>query len=326
MHRVLITNRPPADHLRPLSDHCELLFGPDDGSLMPREQVLELAPRLSAIINQAELRVDAELLGRAPRLRIVANASIGTDNLDTQRMAYRGVWATNVPDAFVDACADCAIGMLLALARKLPQADAYVRSGAWPNDGFQPGVWDGMELRDKTLGVVGFGRIGRAVAQRAQAFGMAIVWHDAHRADGPGYLPLDDLLARADAVSLHVPLTEQTHHLINRRKLKLIKPTAILMNFARGQVVDEAALVDALANDRIGGAVLDVYENEPHVSQALLDRPDVVLAPHIGGGTRESRKRARLLCAHNVAEVLSGRRPQTPVNQPARPARQADQP
>jgi glyoxylate reductase len=314
MKRVLITNTPPCEHLAPLDGVAELVSGPGDGSLMTRDQVLALGPTLSAIINQAELVVDTELLDAAPGLRIVANAAIGTDNLDTELMSRRGVWATNVPSEFVDSCADCAMGMLLALARKLLAVDAYIRSGRWPADGFQPGLWDGMELRGKTLGVVGYGQIGQAVAHRARAFGMAVIWHDPAITSDPAYRPMKRLLAEADVVSLHVPLIAQTHHLIDENALALMKKSAVLMNFARGSVVDEAALVESLRAGQIGGAVMDVFEHEPLVDAGLLELPNVIMAPHIGGGTHEARRRARLLCAENVAAVLQGREPVTPVN------------
>lgn len=315
MNNVLITNAPPREHLAPLQGMADLIFGPDDGSLMNRDQVLTLGPKLVAIINQAELVVDAALLDALPGLKIVANVAIGTDNLDKELMSQRGVWATNVPSEFVDSCADCAIGMLLALSRKLLLADAYVRSGQWPKDGFQPGVWDGMELRGKTLGVVGYGRIGQAVAHRAKAFGMTVIWHDTTGTDNPSYRPLETLLTEADVISLHVPLIAQTHHLIDAQALAIMKKSAILMNFARGPVIDGAALIACLEAGQISGAALDVFENEPHVNADLLKLPNVVVAPHIGGGTHESRQRARLLCAENVAAVLQGREPLTPVNQ-----------
>jgi glyoxylate reductase len=314
MKRVLITNAPPREHLAPLDGLAELIYGPDDGPLMTRDQVLAIGPTLSAIINQAELVVDAELLDAAPDLKIVANVAIGTDNLDKELMTRHGVWATNVPNEFVDSCADCAMGMLLALARKLVAADTYVRSGRWPTDGFQPGAWDGMELQGKMLGIVGYGRIGQGVARRARAFGMTVIWYDPERTGDRDYRPLKRLLAEADVVSLHVPLIAQTHHLIDTDALATMKTSAILMNFARGPVVDGTALIESLSTNQIGGAVLDVFENEPLIDASLLELPNVIVAPHIGGGTRESRRRARLLCANNVAAVLQGRDPISPVN------------
>jgi glyoxylate reductase len=314
--KVLITNAVPERVLEPLNGLAAVIMGPDGGPLMPREEVLKLAPELTAIINQAELKVDAALLDHAPLLKIVANVAIGINNLDVKLMAERGIWATNVPDAFVDSTADCTLGLMLNLLRKLNTADRYVRSGQWVHDGFQPGVWDGVLLEKKTLGIIGYGRIGRAVAARARAFGMSIIYHDISETDTPEYRSLKDLLCEADIISLHIPLTLETHHLINAERLALVKRGAYIINMARGPVIHEGALVAALQNGTLAGAALDVFEHEPHVHHLLLEMDNVCLTPHIGGGTVESRFQARRLCAENVAAVLRGERPQTSVNEP----------
>jgi len=307
--KVLITNAPPAEHYAPLRDVAEVMLGPEGGTLMPRQQVLEHADQLYGIINQAELTVDAELLDAAPRLKVIANVAIGTNNFDLPLMRRRGVVGTNVPDAFVDATADATFALMLAVARRIATADRYVRSGRWPDDGFQPGVWDGMELRGKTLGIVGFGKIGQAVAERAAAFGMEVLFHTRRDTDDPRARSLNDLLAAADVVSLHVPLTEQTHHLLDAGAMGRMKHGALLINMARGPVVDEAALIEALRSGHLAGAGLDVFEDEPRVHPALLDMEQAVLTPHLGGGTRESRRRARRACATDVARVLRGETP-----------------
>ncbi len=281
---------------------------------MPRAEVLRLAPRLDAIINQGELRVDQELLDAAPNLKIVANVAAGYNNLDGTLMAQHGVWATNTPDTFIESTADCTLGLLLCVARMHVKADRYVRSGAW--NSFQPGVWDGLLLADKTLGIVGYGRTGQAVAKRARAFGMKIIYNRLRPpADDPESRSLDALLAEADFVTLHTPLTPETRHLINARRLAQMKRGAYLINMARGPVVDENALVAALKSGHLAGAALDVFENEPAVHPDLLAMDNVVLSPHLGGGTIESRYAARRLCAENVAAVLRGQHPLTPVNE-----------
>jgi glyoxylate reductase len=312
--RVLITNTVPDDILEPLRGLADVLLGPDGGYTTPRDEVLRLAPELVGIINQGELRVDAELLDHAPRLRVVANVAAGYNNMDTDLMAVRGVWATNTPDAFYEATADVTLAMILAVARFLVKGDRYVRAGEWRKIEF--GVWDGVLLKGRTLGIVGYGRTGRAVAQRARAFGMNIIYTRQQPVNDPDSRSLDDLLREADFVSLHVPLNAQTRHLIDAERLALMKPDAYLINMARGPVVDEAALVAALQRGHLAGAALDVFEQEPVVHPALLTMDNVVLAPHIGGGTRESRREARLLCAQNIAAVLRGERPLTPVNEP----------
>jgi glyoxylate reductase len=316
MYKVLITNAVPDDVLEPLNGLAEVIQGPEGGPLMPRAEVLKFAPELDGIINQAELRADAELLDRAPKLQIIANVAMGTDNLNRDLMAERGVWATNVPDAFTDSTADCTIGKLLAVVRRLPQADRYVRSGQWVEDGFQPGVWDGVLLAGKVYGVVGYGRIGQAVAERARAFGMDVIFYDVVNTNDPAYRPLDTLLAESDVISVHVPLNPATRQLLNAERLARIKPGAYLINMARGPVLDEAALVEALESRKLAGAALDVFEDEPRVHPALLKMENVHLSPHIGGGTHESRQYARRLCAQNVAAVLKGECPLTPVNEP----------
>lgn len=317
MPKVLITNAVPADALEPLAGVAEVIQGPAGGRLMSREGVLRHAPKLHGIINQAELRVDEAMLDAAPQLKIVANVAIGVDNLDLELMNRRGVWATNVPNAFVASTADCALAHLLNLLRRINAADRYVRSGQWLSDGFQPGIWDGALLAGKTLGIIGYGRIGKAVARRARAFDMRVIYHNRTASADEAHRPLDHLLAEADVVSIHTPLTTSTRHLINAARLAQMKRGAFLINMSRGAVVHEAALVEALRDGKIAGAALDVFEFEPEVHAQLLRMPNVCLSPHIGGGTRESRFAARRLCAENIAAVLLGKAPVTPVNAPS---------
>ena len=311
--RVLWTNQVPENHFEPLHGVAEVVCGGEGMTPMRREEVLTCIDGFDAVVNQAELRVDDELLDAAPRLRVVANVAIGTDNFDRVAMRRRGVVGTNVPDAFIDATADATLALLLALSRRIPAADRYVRHGRWPGDGFQPGAWDGMELRDKTMGVVGFGRIGRAVARRAEAFGMDVLFHARSGTGEPRWRSLDALLSESDVVSLHLPLTQETRGLIGPAQLERMRRSALLINMARGPVIDEAALADALRRGGIAGAALDVFESEPHVPPELSAMSNVILTPHLGGGTRESRRRARRACASDVARVLQGQQPWYPV-------------
>jgi len=315
--KILITNWVPDDHLEPLLGLAEIIKGPQGGPMCRREEVLALAPELDAIINQHELSVDRELLAAAPKLKIVANVAIGYNNLDLAELDAHGVWATNCPGVFAESAADHTMALLLAVARRVTQADAYCRSGQWAKDGFQPGPWDGMLLAGTTIGIVGFGQVGRALAKRAEAFGMDMVFHDAADTGDARQRTLDELLRISHAVSLHVPLLPETHHLLNKRTLGLMPQGSILLNLARGPVVNEAALAEALASGHLLGAGMDVAENEPHLHPGLLAHPRVVFSPHMGGGTVQSRKKARLLCAANVAEVLKGNKPLTAVNNPA---------
>jgi glyoxylate reductase len=311
-YRVLITTHFPDHYLDTLLDIAEIIKGPRDGQLMPREEVLNLLPTIDAVINQAELQVDDELLDKADNLKIVANVSLGIDNLDLNAINAKGIWATNAGDIFVESTADATLCMLLCLARKIVKADDYVRKGQW--DGFRPGPWDGILLSKKTLGIIGYGRIGKAVARRARIFGMDVVFNDPYAVTEPEYRDLESLLFESDFVSLHTPLTNQTRHLINSHTISLMKKGAYLINIARGPIVDENALIKALQTGYLAGAALDVFENEPEVPEALRNMDNVVLTPHIGGGTIESRQAAVQLAARNVASVLKGGRPITPVN------------
>jgi glyoxylate reductase len=312
---VLITNRPPLEHFSPLEKIADLIFGPEDGSLMCRDEVMRLAPNAMAIINQAELKVDAELLEVAHQLKIVANVAAGTDNMDLELMVHRGVWGTNTPDVFVDSTADGTLAVTLALLRKIVLADSYVRSGDWVRDGFRPGAWDGVELSQLVWGVVGFGKIGAAVARRAEAFGCSVLVTRRTSMNDVRYRDLEMLLSESDIVSLHVPLNSTTARLIDAQLLRRMKPNAVLVNMSRGSVVVEQDLIAALQQNKIAGAAIDVFENEPHVDDRLKRLSNVILTPHLGGGTLHSRRRGRRLCAANVAAVLQGIPPSTPVNQ-----------
>ncbi|MFL5541360.1 MAG: 2-hydroxyacid dehydrogenase [Longimicrobiaceae bacterium] len=263
-------------------------------------------------------RIDAAVLERAPRLRIVANAVVGYEHVDVRACAARGIVVTNTPDVLTEATADLTWALILATVRRLPQAERSLRAGEFHGWGF----WDylGGDLAGATLGIYGMGRIGRAVARRAAGFGMHVIYHSRTRlpADEEARLAaepvsFDDLLARSDVLTLHAPLTPDTRHAIGREALGRMKPGAFLVNTARGALVDEAALVEALRGGRLAGAGLDVYEREPELAPGLLDLPNVVLLPHVGSATRETRTRMAMVAARNVHAVLGGRPPLTPV-------------
>jgi glyoxylate reductase len=264
-------------------------------------------------------RVDAALLERAPRLRVVANAVVGYEHVDVAACRARGIVVTNTPDVLTGATADLAWALILAAVRRLPQAERSLRAGEFHGWGF----WDylGSDLDGRTLGIFGMGRIGRAVARRAAGFGMRVVYHsrtplsgDDERALRAERVDFDGLLARSDVLSLHAPLTGETRHAIGRDALHRMRPGSVLINTARGALVDEAALVDALRDGPLAAAGLDVYEHEPAVHPGLLDLPNVVLLPHIGSATRGTRTEMAMLAARNVHAVLGGRPPLTPVS------------
>lgn len=258
-------------------------------------------------------RIDASMLAAASRLTILANYAVGYNNIDLHAAQRHGITVTNTPDVLTDATADLTWALILAAARRLPEGQTLVREGRW--NGWTPTQLLGQTVTGRTLGIVGMGRIGHAVAQRAQGFRMPVLFaarstvHPAIRLWPEAWrqVPLDELLQRADFVSLHVPLTPDTRHLIGARELALMRPTAVLVNTARGPVVDEAALVRAVQEGRLAGIGLDVYEHEPELHPALRRLPRVVTLPHLGSATLETRVRMGEICLENIAAVLAGR-------------------
>jgi len=263
-------------------------------------------------------KVNEELLAAAPKLRIAANIAVGYDNITVADCTKRGVAATNTPGVLDETTADFAWTLLMAVARRLGEGEALARSGKWKG-------WDldqlvGADVWGKTLGVLGFGRIGRAVARRASAFQMKVIYHDAVRAPldvergfHAEYRDLNGLLGEADFVSVHVPLLPETRGLFNAKTFAKMKPTAFLINTSRGPVVDEAALVQALESKTIAGAALDVYEKEPLITEGLK-RPNVVLAPHIASASLETRTKMACMAAENIVSLFKGRRPPNILN------------
>ncbi|GGK78333.1 D-glycerate dehydrogenase [Ornithinimicrobium pekingense] len=291
----------------------------EDEDQIPRGTLLERVRGADGLLTLVTERVDAELLDAAGgQLAVVANVAVGYDNIDLEACRERGVVVTNTPGVLTDATADLAMALVLMVTRRLGEAERLVRSGQdWQ---WGMGFLLGRGLQGRTLGVVGLGEIGRATARRARAFGMEIAYSG--RRDAPAEvvheldarrLPLEELLEASDVLSLHVPHTPGTHHLLGAEQLRLLGPTAYLVNTARGPVVDEDALVRALEAGEIAGAGLDVYEDEPTVHPGLLGRDDVVLLPHVGSATVETRTAMATLAADNVVAVLGGREAPTPV-------------
>jgi len=291
----------------------------DQDAAMPRQELLErLADKQGLICVISEV-VDEALLEACPGLRVVSNVAVGYNNVDVATCTRRGVVVTNTPDVLTDTTADFAWTLLMATARRLVEADRYVREGRFRQ-------WEymlllGGDVHGKTLGVVGFGRIGRAMARRALGFGMRVLYQDAVAADAATERELHatrtdlaTLLRESDFVTLHTPLIAETRHLINARSLRTMKKTAYLINAARGPVVDEAALVEALREGWIAGAGLDVFEAEPAVHPGLIGLPNVVLAPHIASASFETRLKMATLAVENCLAVLEGKTPPTPVN------------
>ncbi len=316
---VLVTRRLPAEALDRVAARCDMSLYDGEGA-MPRDRLLtELAGKAGVITLLTE-RVDDEFLDAAgPQLKIVANYAVGFDNIDVDACTRHGVPASNTPEVLTETTADTAFVLLMAAARRVAEGDRLLRAKT-------PWIWGplmmlGQDVHHKTLGIVGFGRIGQALARRARGFGMRIIYHDMYRPPqqveaelGADYRDLDDLLAEADFVSLHTNLTPETRHLINADRLARMKPTAVLVNTSRGPVIDEEALARALAAGQIFAAGLDVFEREPIVHPELLACDNAVLIPHLGSATVETRLAMANLAVDNLFAALDGLRPPTMLN------------
>jgi glyoxylate reductase len=306
--RVLVTRRLPDGGLDPLAGH-ELIGPKANDDPYTSDELRAYAAEVDAIVSLLTDRIDGEVLAAGSgQLRVVANAAVGYDNVDVDAAAALGIVVCNTPGVLDETTADTAFLLVLAAARLASEAERDLRAGRWGGWGINQYL--GRDVHDATLGIVGFGRIGRAVAARASGFGMRIVHHARHPTGIAGYVGnLDTLLAHADIVTLHVPGGAATRHLIDARRLALMKPTAVLVNTARGTVVDEVALADALHAGRIFAAGLDVFEREPEVNPRLLDAPRTVLLPHIGSASRATRTRMATMASAAAASVLAGNTP-----------------
>jgi glyoxylate reductase len=316
---VLVTRGVPEPVRARLGARCRLEVWEGEG-VMPRAELLDRVAGKAGLVAMLTDRVDGELLDRAgPELRVVANFAVGYDNLDLEACTARGVLATNTPDVVTEATADLTWALLLAAARRVAEGDRFLRAR-------RPWIWGpelflGFEVHGKTLGVIGLGRIGRAVARRAAGFAMPVVYTARRRlppgdeADlGVDWRELDDLLAEADFVTVHTGLSPATRHLIGAGQLARLKPTAVLVNTARGPIVDEAALAAALRAGELGAAGLDVFEREPEVHPGLLELDNVVVVPHLGTATLATRVEMGMTAAANLLAALEGRRPPNLLN------------
>jgi glyoxylate reductase len=319
--RIVVTRRIPEPALDLLREAGDAWISPHDRPLT-LEELYDAVAGADAVVSLLHDRIDDAFLDAAgPQLRVVANVAVGYDNVDVPACAGRGVVVTNTPGVLTEATADIAFALILMTTRRLGEGERLVRSG---------GTWSwsmffllGTGIQGKTLGIVGLGQIGQATARRARAFGMEVVYSGRRRADemveaetGARYVSLDELLSTADVVSLHCPLNDETRHLIDAYALGRMKPAAFLVNTTRGPVVDENALVHALRDGVIAGAGLDVYEHEPSVHPGLLELENVVLLPHLGSATLETRTAMAVLAARNAIAVVRGESPQTPVTPP----------
>jgi glyoxylate reductase len=311
--RVLVARRIPSVALSRLEDACDVEVHSGEGDLTQDQLIAGLRDR-QGLVSVLTTPVTGAVLAACPGLKIVANVAVGYNNVDVAAARAQGVIVTNTPDVLTEASADLAWALILGITRRVVEGDRLVRAGGWK--GWALDFMLGSDLRGKQLGVIGFGRIGQAVAARAAAFGMRVAYQSRKVIGPPEYqpMPYDRLIATSDVVTLHCPLTDETRHLVDQKSLARMKRSAYLINTSRGPVVDESALVWALKNRIIAGAALDVYEDEPHVHPELTKLENVVLAPHLGSATTETRTAMADLAVHNVIAVLTGNPPLTPVS------------
>jgi glyoxylate reductase len=316
--RVLVTRRLPVGGLDPLTEAGHELVQPDGERGFTHDEIVASAPDVEAIVCLLTDRIDAAVLSAgAPRLRVVANVAVGYDNIDLHAAADQRIAVCNTPGVLDETTADLAFLLILAAARRAWEAEADLRAGRWA--GWDIDLYLGRDVHGAVLGVVGFGRIGQSVARRGAGFGMEVLHHTRRDTGMVGWRgDLDAMLAASDIVTLHVPLTDETRHLIDARRLRLMKPDAVLVNTSRGPVVDEEALATALEEGVIFAAGLDVFEREPDVHPRLLAAPRTVLFPHIGSASVATRTRMTQVAARNACAALAGERPENLVPLPAK--------
>lgn len=320
--RILVARAIFPDIVQRLSQHFDVQDNPEDVLWTPAELAERLADKDGAFTTGSQ-RIDAALLAACPRLKIVANMAVGYNNFDVDAMTAAGVQGTNTPDVLTETTADFGFALLMATARRVTESEHFLRAGRWTT--WRYDMFAGAEVHGSTLGIIGMGRIGQGIARRgAFGFGMNVIYHNRSRlspeleaACKARYVGKEELLRTADHVVLVVPYSPASHHTIGAAELALMKPTATLVNIARGGIVDDAALAAALREQRIAAAGLDVFEDEPQVHPELLTVPNVVLTPHIASATVATRRAMANLAADNLIAFFEGRGPLTPVNAPA---------
>lgn len=316
MKKILITDLIPEVGVTLLKEHYEVTMNTSDNN-MTKEEMIHTFNQYDAIVTSLSNSIDKDVIHACPNVKIMANYAVGYNNIDIESAVKQGLIVTNTPDVLSDTTAETAWSLVFAVSRRIVEADRYIRNGEWNK--FSSNLFLGRDIFNKTLGIVGAGSIGRRFAEKARGYHMTILYYNRHRdlafekQYNATYVSMEQLLSDSDIVSLHCPLNEETHHLIGEEELSLMKETAILINTARGAVVNQEALIKALKENRLYGAGLDVYEDEPHIPEDLLALDNVVLLPHIGSSSTETRNRMSELVAHNIINVLEGRPPITPV-------------
>jgi len=318
--KVYVTRQLFDEAIEILEEHAdvEVYEGVDDA--IPRELLLEKVADVEGLLPLLTERIDAEVMDTAEGLKVISNYAVGYNNIDVDAATERGIYVTNTPGILTDTTADCAFALLMAVARRIPEADRHVKAGGWVH-AWGPRMFVGTDVHGKTLGIIGLGRIGAAILKRAKGFDMNVIYYDEYRKRelerelGVRYSPLKELLTESDYVSLHVPLTSSTRHMIGERELTMMKETAFLINTSRGPVVDEDALYRALRDGVIAGAGLDVFEREPLSPDSPLKGLDnAVITPHIASASVDTRTKMATTAAFNLVSVLQGKEPPNLVN------------
>ncbi len=311
--KVFITYKIPDKGIELIKDKYEL-FVHDKEEFLTKEEMIDIVKDKDAVITQLRDPIDKEFIDAGKNLKIIANYAVGYNNIDVKYATKKGIYVTHTPGVLTEATADLTWALILSTVRRIVEADKFTREGKFV--GWKPSLLLGSDLYGKTLGIVGMGRIGQAVARRAMGFGMNIIYYNRHRLPeevekryNARYVELDEIFKTADVISLHTPATPETYHMVDERRLSLMKPTAYIINTARGTVIDEKALLEALRTGKIRGAGLDVYENEPKLTQGLSELKNVVLLPHIGSATVETREAMSVMVCENVDAALSGKTP-----------------
>lgn len=323
---IYITRKIPKIGLEILSNHCEITI--HEGEEPPsKEEIIHNIRGKDGLLCMLNDKIDADIINASRNIKVISSFSVGLDHIDINEATRRGIYVTYTPGVLTDDTADLAFSLMVSTARRISEGDRFVRSGKWKG-GWGPNLLLGEGIYGKTIGIIGLGRIGTAVAERALGFKMKILYHNRNRSLlnekklNVQYRSLDDLLKESDFISLHIPLTKDTYHLIDKNKLKIIKKNAVIINTSRGQIIDEEALVDALKENRISGAGLDVFVNEPlPINSRLLKTKNTILTPHIGSANYLTRNLMSEISANNLLMVLKGKEPLHLFNQKVKKVR-----
>ena len=312
--KVLITRKVPDNWITELENLADVtIWNEKDHFLMPRKDLLLQIKQYDALINFAEVKANEEFVECAPKLKIIANCSIGFDNLNLPLLTSHGIWASNAPGFFNYPVAEYVFTGILTISRRLLEADDFVRSGKWK--AFEPGRWDGVSLKEKTVGIIGLGTIGKELRVMVQAMGAKVIYYTLMPGIEEGLTSFEEVVSKSDIISIHVPLTPETTNLFSAEVIGKVKQGVIIANTSRGSIVDQVALIQALKSGKVGGAVLDVFQDEPNIPDDLSQMKNVLLTPHIAGGTKSAREACVKRAVQNVVSALENKKPINSLNE-----------